>query len=256
MGPSLAAPVAEAVDVILRDGGTLRFRPPLAADAVAVLSFFAGLSEPSLSLRFHGAVRVDRALVEPFLEPDWSDRGALVGTLAGETDDEGERIVAIASYARVSPRAAEVAFVVADAEQRRGIGTRLLEQLALRAHAAGISEFVADVMAANAGAVSVFADTGFELVRELEGGEIELRFPIAPTGRLALQVETRDHVGVVASLRPFFEPASVAVIGASRRRGTIGGELFRNILNADFAGSAYPVNLRGEPVAGGRAYSA
>jgi acetate---CoA ligase (ADP-forming) len=59
---------------------------------------------------------------------------------------------------------------------------------------------------------------------------------------------------VAASLRPFFEPASVAVIGASRRRGSIGGELFRNVLAGDFAGAAYPVNRDGEPVAGVRAY--
>ena len=47
----------------------------------------------------------------------------------------------------------------------------------------------------------------------------------------------------------------MAVIGASRKRGSIGGELFRNILDADFAGAAFPVNLRGEPVAGVRAYT-
>src|SRR5262249_51994762 len=116
-----------------------------------------------------------------------------------------------------------------------------------RARAAGITEFVAIVSAGNAHAARVFADTGFELSRELEGGEIELRFPIAPTGELALRVETRDHVGVVASLRPFFAPRSLAVIGASRRRGSIGGELFRNILDADFTGAAYPINRNGRP---------
>ena len=65
----------------------------------------------------------------------------------------------------------------------------------------------------------------------------------------------RDHVAVRASLRPFFKPDAVAIIGASRRRGSIGGELFRNVLEADFAGAAYPVNRGGEPVAGVRAYS-
>ncbi|HEY1252304.1 MAG TPA: GNAT family N-acetyltransferase, partial [Thermoanaerobaculia bacterium] len=215
-----------------------------------VVAFFAGLSPESLALRFHGARRVDARMVEPFLDPDWSRRGALLGSLEGE-------VVALASYERLAGRdTAEVAFVVADGQQRRGIGTRLLEQLAARAREEGITEFVAEVMAGNAHAVRVFADTGFELVRELEGGEIELRFPIVATGELALRVEYRDHVGVVASLRPFFEPRSVAVIGASRRRGSIGGELFRNILTADFTGAAYPVNRGGEAVAGVRAYRA
>jgi acetyl coenzyme A synthetase (ADP forming)-like protein len=238
------------VDVILRDGGTLRLRPPSAADAAAVLAFFDALSPESRALRFHGGRRVDETLVAPFLEPDWRDRGALVGCLDGD-------VVALADFERIgTSRRAEVAFVVADREQRRGIGTRLLEQLAVRARRAGIDEFVAAVEAGNAHAARVFADTGFELSRELEGGEIELRFPIASSGPLELRVESRDHVGVVASLRPFFEPRSVAVVGASRRRGSIGGELFRNILEADFAGAAYPVNTNAEPVAGVRAYRA
>ncbi|MDE3026684.1 MAG: CoA-binding protein, partial [Acidobacteriota bacterium] len=132
--------------------------------------------------------------------------------------------------------------------------TRLLEQLAARAAAEGIERFVAEVMAANVQMLSVFTNAGFEVARELESGEIEVRFPIAATNGFRARVDERDHLGVVASLRPFFEPESVAVIGASRRRGSIGGELFRNMLDADFAGSVYPVNRKAEPVAGVHAY--
>jgi acetate---CoA ligase (ADP-forming) len=164
--------------------------------------------------------------------------------------------VALASYARLrDPATAEIAFAVADEEQGRGIGTRLLEQLALRAAEAGIAGFVAEVMAGNRAALAVFADAGFEVARELEAGEVELRFPIAATEGFRVRVEERDHVAVAASLRPFFEPRSVAVVGASRRRGSIGGELFRNVLDADFTGAAYPVNRTGEPVAGVRAFT-
>src|SRR6185437_2087629 len=118
--------LAGAVDVILRDGGTLRLQPPSASDTDEVLAFFAGLSPESRALRFHGVRRVEPGIVEPYLDPDWSTRGALVGRLDGE-------VVALADYERFEGRdVAEVAFVVADAEQRRGIGTRLLEQLAVR----------------------------------------------------------------------------------------------------------------------------
>ena len=147
-----------------------------------------------------------------------------------------------------------MAFAVADPEQARGIGTRLLEQLAIRARSNGVSRFVADVLASNTGALKVFGDAGWDVTRSAESGEVELRFPIAATSAFEARVEARDHAAVVASLRPFFEPRAVAVIGASRRRGSIGGELFRNILEADFAGEAYPINLKGEPVAGVRAY--
>jgi acetyl coenzyme A synthetase (ADP forming)-like protein len=240
------------VDVILRDGTTLRLRAPEPADAEALVAFFARLSPDSLYLRFHGARRVDEKLVEAFLDPDWVERGALIGTFA---TDGAERIVALADYARLRDLAtAEAAFVVADELQRRGVGTRLLEQLAARAAAAGIERFVAEVMAGNPSMLEVFKNAGFEVTRELEGGEIEVRFPIAPTEGFRARVEERDHIAVAASLRPFFAPTSVAVIGASRRRGSIGGELFRNVLADDFAGAAYPVNRTGESVAGVRAY--
>ena len=83
-----------------------------------------------------------------------------------------------------------------------------------------------------------------------------MRFPIAPDERYLARVDERDHVAVTASLRPFFEPRTVAVIGASAQRGSIGGELFRNILTGGFTGAAYPVNRSGAPVAGVRAYTA
>ena len=149
-------------------------------------------------------------------------------TQAGE-----DRVVALANYVRLrDPLTAEVAFAVADDYQGRGIGTRLLEQLAALARGEqGIERFVGEVMADNAAMIHVFESVGFEVARTLRGGEVEMTFPIAPTVDYASRVEARDHTAVVASLRPFFEPRSVAVLGASSRRGTIGGELFRNILD-------------------------
>jgi acetyl coenzyme A synthetase (ADP forming)-like protein len=244
--------MTDVVDVILRDGSTLRLRSPHQEDVEALLSFFRGLSERSLYLRFHGMPQVDERLVEPLLDPDWEERGALLGAVTGEG---GEEVVAVANYVRLRDRtAAEAAFAVADAYQRRGIGTRLLEQLAQRAASVGIERFVAEVMADNRDMLGVFEAVGFELSRELAGGEIEVEFPIAATEAYEARLAERDHVAVTASLRPFFEPESVAVIGASRRRGSIGGELFRNILRGDFAGAAFPVNREGSPVAGVRAY--
>jgi acetate---CoA ligase (ADP-forming) len=244
---------AEAVDVILRDGSTLRLRPPRVEDADALLDFFGILSERSLYLRFHGFASVKPQLVETVLEPDWHERGALLGTLV---EDGDERVVAIGNYVRLrDPALAEAAFTVADEHQGRGVGTRLLEQLAERAAAVGIERFVAEVLPDNRSMLGVFEKAGFELTRELEGGELEVQFPIAPTETYRERVEERDHTAVTASLRPFFQPRNVAVIGASRRRGSIGGELFRNILAGDFSGAAYPVNRDGEPVAGVRAYA-
>jgi acetyl coenzyme A synthetase (ADP forming)-like protein len=234
--------------VILRDGGTLRLRSPYATDVDALVGFFDALSERSFYLRFHGAPTIRPSLVEPFVDPDWIERGALVGTLE-------DRIVALASYSRLrDPEVAEVAFAVADDQQGRGVGTRMLEQLAGRAGAVGIERFVAEVIGDNNAMLRVFEDAGFGVSRALEHGTFEVTFPIEPTASYVEHVDERDHLGVVASLQPFFSPGSVAVIGASTRREAIGGIVFRNILSGDFKGAAYPVNIKGAPVAGVRAY--
>jgi len=227
----------------------MRLRPPTESDAAGVLAFFGELSARSLVARFHGHPTVDERLVRPVLDPDWRERGALIG------EHEG-RIVALASYVRLrDPRSADVAFAVADEFQGRGIGMRLLEQLAAAAGAGGVEEFVADVMTSNNRMLRVFSEAGFEATRSSSAGETEVRLRLAATEKLQMSADERDHVAVAASLRPFFAPATIAVVGASSRRGTIGGELFRNVLRGDFAGAAFPVNRTAEPVAGVQAYT-
>jgi acetate---CoA ligase (ADP-forming) len=242
----------DVADVILRDGTTLRLRPPSNDDSDALVDFFGALSQRSLYLRFHGFPRLGPELVERLLDPDWAERGVLVGTFA---EDGAERVVAVGNYERLrDPAVAEAAFAVADEFQRRGVGTRLVEQLAERAGRQGIERFVAEVLPDNRNMIGVFEGLGFEVSRHLAGGEVEIQFPIAMTEEYEERVDERDHIAVTASLRPFFQPRSVAVVGASRRRGAIGGELFRNIVEADFTGAAYPVNRDGNPVAGVRGY--
>jgi acetyl coenzyme A synthetase (ADP forming)-like protein len=244
---TLGAPT-EALDVILRDGTTLRLRPPRAEDEKALLEFFGGLSEQSLYYRFHGFPSLDEKLVDHFVDPDWHEQGHLIGEMEG-------RVIALASYVRLrDPLAAEVAFVVADAFQRRGIGTRMLEQLSERAAAVGIERFVAEVLVENSQMLRVFEAVGFESTRTLESGTVEVEFRIKPTQTYLERVDERDHLAAVASLRPFFAPSSVAVLGASKRRDSIGGLLFRNIVAGDFEGVVYPVNPAGDAVAGVRGY--
>ena len=238
-----------AEDVVLRDGSTLRLRSTSAGDAEALVRFFETLSPESRYLRFQGARKVDARTVEPFAHTDWEHTVSLVGELEGE-------IVALATFVRLrDPHRAEVAFVVADELQGRGIGTRLLERLAVHAAVAGIEEFVAQVLPQNRPMLRVFGEAGFDTTRQLEEGVVEVRLAIAQTEAYRLARDERDHIAVARSLAAFFKPRSVAVIGASARRGTIGGELFRNVLAGDFAGAAYPVNAKGDPVGGVPGYA-
>jgi acetate---CoA ligase (ADP-forming) len=240
-------------DVVLRDGSTLRLRPTLAGDAAVLAAFFAYLSPQSLYLRFQGAVRVDEHFVTPFLGGDGNESLSLVGEL---TDESGEdRIVGIGTYVRLrDPARAEVAFAVADEFQHRGIGSRLLERLAVHARREGIERFVAQVLPANLAMLRVFGDTGFEVTRRYVDGVVEVEFELTPSDIVLDRIAGRDHSAVAASLARFFEPRSVAVIGASARRGSIGGELFRNVISGDYAGAAYPVNPKGDAVGGVRGF--
>ena len=247
-------PAVRAEDVLLKDGSTLRLRPPRAADEAALISFFEGLSPDSRYLRFHGARLIDRDTVAGALETDWQSRGSLLAELVG--DDGDLRPVALATYVRLhDPARAEVAFAVADEMHGRGIGTRLLERLAAHASACGIDQFVAEVLPQNVAMLRVLDDAGFKTSRTLDGGVIEVLLELGEKRDYERLRDRRDHLGVTASLLPFFAPKSIAVIGASARRGTIGGELFRNVLQADFTGAAYPVNRGGEPVGGVAGYT-
>src|SRR4051812_23847718 len=240
-------------DVVLRDGSTLRLRPTGAADEAALVAFFERLSPETRHLRFQGGVRIGASTVAPFLRSDGKEALSLVAELAVAHGDP--RIVALGTFVRLRDASrAEVAFAVADERQRRGIGSRLLERLAVHARREGIERFVAQVLPENGAMLRVFGDTGFEVQRRYVDGVVEVEFELRASPDVLARTDRRDHSAVSASLEPFFRPSSVAVIGASPRRGTIGGELFRNVIAGDFAGAAYPVNPKGEPVGGIHAY--
>jgi len=224
-------------DVVLRDGTTARLRPLHASDAPALRTFYEQLSEESVQFRFFGH-RPAPSVIERLLVADGRDEFALIAECGGT-------IVALAQYARESDSSrAEAAFLVADAMQGRGIGTRLLEQLADRARAAGIRTFQAWVLGANHRMLQVFLDSGFSVRSTMDQGVIEVALSLEETEALATRTAQRASVAARASLRPFFEPTSVAVVGAGRARGGVGAEILNNLRTTGFRGpivSIHPV---------------
>jgi acetyl coenzyme A synthetase (ADP forming)-like protein len=102
--------------------------------------------------------------------------------------------------------------------------------------------------------MDVFRESGFRVESKFQDGGYHVVLPIEPTAAAEERAEQREQVAASASIRAFFHPRRVAVIGASRQRGTIGAEIFHNILRHGFTGVVYPVNPRADVVGAVRAY--
>lgn len=236
-------------DVVLRDGSTVCVRPVRAEDRGALLAFLEGMSPESRRLRFFSAAADLRGAAR------WA---ATAGQRRGyglvATTGDPPSIVAHAGFERVDDDRAEVAFEVADSLRGRGLGTILMAHLAGAARAEGISRFLADVLPENRRMLEVFQEAGFpaEIARTREGIGVEL------TTELSLDAlerfEARERTGAAAAMRHFLEPASVAVVGASRREGSVGAAVLASIVRSGFDGPVYPVNPNTDTVAGLRAY--
>ncbi len=233
-------------DVLLRDGLVLRLQAPTPADFEDVKEFFDGLSAESRYMRFHGGARSDVA-ARAAVRAGGVDRVTLIARHDG-------RVVAVAGFEGLrEPRAAEVAFAVADDFQGRGAGTRMLEQLAAIAADRGIRRFDAEVMFRNQAMLGVFEGAGFVVRRQASFGEVTVSLDITPSEAARERVEERDHVAAVASLQSLLAPSSIAVVGAAETPGNVGRAVLKNIADGGFQGVAMPVNRAGGVVCSRRA---
>ena len=161
----------------LRDGSPITIRALKPQDREELVAAAGRLSPRSLYRRFFGPKRsFSKAEVSYFVDIDFERHVALVAT----SEQRGRpTIIAGARYIVVSPGEAEVAFIVADAWQNRGIGTRLLRHLAAQAREAGISTFIADVLPDNLGMLKVFEKSGMHIRRKQEAGSVHLTMQLA-----------------------------------------------------------------------------
>ena len=238
-----------AADVVVRDGSTVCLRQAGERDVMPLLEFLQALSPASLYYRFHGRPALTAARVRALIGLDAGRATTLVAESSG-------RIVGFASWYqdRGLANRAEVAFAVADAVQGHGIGTRLLERLADRARAQGIDTFEACVLGDNRQMLAVFRDSGLAESVSFEAGVCNVELSLARTDRFVARTAARSQRAAAASMRAFFEPRVVAVIGANRTRGKIGSEILHNLVTAGFPGTLVPVHPTAAAIAGLRAY--
>lgn len=242
------APRHWEADVLLRDGSTAHIRPIRPEDAELLVEFYARVSDQSKYFRFFTAMpQLSERDVRRFTEVDHVDRVAFAVLLAG-------RMIAVGGYERVAPTEAEVAFLVEDQHQGRGIGQILLEHLAQAGRERGVEQFIGEVLPDNQRMLQTFHDAGYHVNGELADGVVELAFSIDPTDTAMGVMQHREHRAEAASIERFFNARSVAVIGASRRQDTIGHALVRNLVLGDYTGRVYVVNPTSEAVSGMPSY--
>ncbi len=235
-------------DVLLRDGRTAHLRPITPDDAAGLVEFYSHVSEQSKYFRFFAPMpELSEKDIHRFTHVDHHDRVAFVLTVA-------ERILAVGRYDVIEKGLAEVAFLVQDAHQGRGMGQLLLEHLAQAARERGIDRFVAEVLPENRRMLQVFREQGDQVSGGWDEGVMHLEFDIDPTETSMGVIAAREHRSEAASIAAFLHARSVAVIGASRRRDTIGAALVRNIVLGDYAGVVYVVNPGTDSVAGMPSY--
>ncbi|MEV8454772.1 GNAT family N-acetyltransferase [Streptomyces sp. NPDC052095] len=243
--PPHAYPAHWEADVVLRDGGTARIRPITTDDAERLVSFYEQVSDESKYYRFFAPYpRLSDRDVHRFTHHDYVDRVGLAVTVGGE-------FIATVRYDRIDERGrpasapadeAEVAFLVQDAHQGRGVASALLEHIAAVARERGIRRFAAEVLPANTKMIKVFRDAGYTQRRSFEDGSVHLTLDLEPTEESLAVQRGREHRAEARSVQRLLAPRSVAVIGVGRTPGGVGRTVLRNVLAAGFTGRTYAVN--------------
>ncbi|MDR3080010.1 MAG: GNAT family N-acetyltransferase [Streptomyces sp.] len=241
-------------DVVLRDGGTARIRPITVDDAERLVSFYEQVSDQSKYYRFFAPYpRLSAKDVHRFTHHDFVDRVGLAATVGGQfiatvrydrIGDEGLPATAHAEGHSASARVetAEVAFLVQDAHQGRGVASALLEHIAAVARERGIGRFTAEVLPANTKMIKVFTDAGYQQKRSFEDGVVHLEFDLEPTDRSLAVQRAREQRAEARSVQRLLAPGSVAVIGVGRTPGGVGRSVLGNLGQGGFTGRLYAVN--------------
>ena len=234
---------------LLTDGATIEIRAARPGDFHAVRDMHAKMSPDNLYLRFFSMSPVVAELeARRICREPGPDHAALLALLDGD-------VVGCGTYeqAGAGSRSAEVAFTVADDLHNRGIGMLLLEHLVSLGRRHGFRAFTAETLSENAAMLRVFADAGLRVQRSLVDGVYDLTFPLpvdsadAALGTYRDTVAVRERSADVESMRPVLTPASITVIGASRRLGSVGRAILQRNRSGTRPSSAAPPGASAAP---------
>ena len=251
----LPLPYQEAADsgqVVLRDGSTASISIAGPESLGDLSAFFKRLSPKSRQRRFLSMTAPDPKLIESLC--DSSDPHQKMTLIVTRVTEGRPRIIATGAYIRESDRTAEFAVAVDDAFNGKGLGTILLERLSVLAAMHGFTNLRTNTSEDNQHMLEVLRLSGFKLQEDREGPYANIDFSVLPSEESVHATEMRDRISTAVSLRPFFKPHSVAVIGASRNTTSIGYRIMEALIQNRFQGAVYPVNPNAKVVSSIRCY--
>ena len=242
-------PASWEFDGLLADGQAALVRPvrPSDANALVGLHVHPQPGAPPRIYATHPALLASE--MSHFSTVDYRERMAFVVLVE-------DHVIAFASFDRLDDQpVAQIAFVVDDSFQHRGIATLLFESLAAYAHSMGIERFVADVLEDNTNMLNILTSTGLRSTNVNHDGTVRIEIDLRPTTEYRARCDEREASAEVASTSAILRPRTVAVVGAGRTPGSAGHEVVRSILAGDFSGTVYPVNPRARSICGVQAFA-
>jgi GNAT superfamily N-acetyltransferase len=177
-------PVQYEETIKARTGEEVFVRPIRPDDEPMMREMFYKFSEQTKYLRYHAAVKaMPHNKMQVFCTIDYESEMALVG-LSGPPG--AEVVVGVARYMTdAEMQSAEVAFTVADAWQRKGLGSCLFERLVKIGREKGIRTFHAYVLVENSGMLKIFHRSGLVVETQTEGDVVRVTMKLPHTAGAA-----------------------------------------------------------------------
>ena len=239
----------DRIESLLMDGRIIAIRHVRDDDEQGLLDLHRGASIQSRYYRFFSAGASFEPEVRRLLGFGDEDHVALLA-------EHDHTVIAVGSYVRLDEDTAEFALFVDDLWQEEGVGTLLVESLAAAARRAGIGWLVGDVLSGNSRMLEVGTGIAPNMPRHTDSATevLQVRIPSRPDAAALAAAGLRDRIAERRSLAHLLTPATVAVIGASRRVGSVGYSVVETLVSGGFRGTIYPVNPHARSLGGLKAY--